>query len=47
MMDNFQTELVVLGAKVSLRDFQLPISYRKMTTFSKFNELYGKMIMDV
>ena len=47
MMDNFQTEMVVLGAKTALRDFELPVHMRKLTTYNEFYTRYGKMIMDV
>lgn len=46
MMDNFQTELIVLGAKTSLRDYQLPISHRQLTTFKEFHSKFGKFILD-
>ena len=47
MMDNFQTELVILGAKTSLREYQLPIQHRKLKTFQEFYDQYGKLVLDV
>ena len=39
MMDNFPTELVVMGAKVALTNYQLPFDA------SKFQDKYGKYII--
>lgn len=46
MMDNFQTEMIVLGAKTALRDYQLPINHRQLKTFKGFHEKYGKYILE-
>jgi hypothetical protein len=46
MMDNFQTEMVVLGAKTSLRDYSLPINHRQLKTFKAFHDKYGKFILE-
>lgn len=46
MMDNFQTEMIVLGAKTALRDYQLPINHRNLKTFKSFHEKYGKYILE-
>lgn len=45
MMDNFQTEMTVLGAKVSLRDFSLPINHRTLKTFKTFHDKFGSFIL--
>ncbi len=46
MMDNFQTEMIVLGAKTALRDYQLPINHRQLKAFSAFHAKYGKYILE-
>lgn len=45
MMANFQTELIILGAKSALRDFDLPIKHRLLKTFNDFHSKYGKYIL--
>lgn len=46
MMDNFQTEMIVLGAKTALRDYQLPINHRLLKSFKSFHDKYGKFILE-
>jgi hypothetical protein len=46
MMDNFQTEMIVLGAKTALRDYNLPIKHRQLKKFKIFHEKYGKFILE-
>lgn len=43
MMDNFTTELVVMGGRTALTTFKLPIS-PKMKSFVPFHEKYGHII---
>ena len=45
MMDNFPTELVVMGAKVALTNYQLPFDASKMNNFDRFHDKYGKYII--
>ena len=45
MMDNFPTELVVMGAKVALTNYQLPFDASKLANFDKFHAKYGKYII--
>jgi hypothetical protein len=45
MMDNFPTELVVMGAKVALTSYQLPFDASKLKHFDRFHEKYGKYII--
>jgi hypothetical protein len=45
MMDNFPTELVVMGAKVALTGYQLPFDASKLKNFDKFHDKYGKYII--
>jgi hypothetical protein len=46
MMDNFEAEMVILGAKTALRDYQLPINHRELKNFNEFYEKYGKYVME-
>ena len=45
MMDNFPTELVVMGAKVALTNYNLPFDASKLQHFDKFHDKYGKYII--
>ena len=45
MMDNFPTELVVMGAKVALTNYQLPFDASKLKSFDEFHERFGKYII--
>lgn len=45
MMDNFSTEIVVMGAKVALTNYQLPFDASKLKNFDRFHEKYGKFII--
>ena len=46
MMDNFETELVVMGAKIALKTYQLPIEPTQLKNFDEFHKRYGKYIVD-
>jgi hypothetical protein len=46
MMDNFETELVVMGAKVALKTFKLPIEPSQLKNFDEFHKKYGKYIVN-
>ena len=43
-MDNFDTELVVMGIKLALTQYQLPIDPDEVEFFDEFHERYGKYI---
>ena len=43
-MDNFDTELVVMGIKLALTQYQLPIDPDEVDCFDEFHERYGKYI---
>ena len=45
MMDNFPTELVVMGAKVALTQYNLPFDASKLKSFDEFHDKYGKYII--
>lgn len=46
MMNNFQTEMIVLGAKTALRDYALPINHRQLKSFKGFHDKFGKYILE-
>jgi hypothetical protein len=45
MMDNFTTELVVMGARVALTTYNLPMVPGKMQSFDEFHQRFGKYII--
>lgn len=45
MMDNFPTELVVLGAKIALTNYGLPFDASKLENFDRFHDQYGKFVI--
>ena len=45
MMDNFPTELVVMGAKTGLSNYNLPFDASKMKNFDEFHKKYGKYVL--
>jgi hypothetical protein len=44
MMNNFETELVVMGTKLALTQYQLPLDPDEITCFDAFHAKYGKYI---
>jgi hypothetical protein len=45
MMDNFETELVVMGARIALTTYNLPFQPTKLRNFDAFHQKYGKYIL--
>jgi hypothetical protein len=45
MMDNFETELVVMGARIALTTYNLPFLPTKLKNFDEFHNRYGKYIL--
>ncbi len=45
MMDNFETELTVMGARVALTTYGLPFQPTKLKHFDEFHQRYGKYIL--
>ena len=43
-MDNFDTELVVMGIKLALTQYGLPIDPDAVECFDEFHDRYGKYI---
>jgi hypothetical protein len=46
IMKNFETELVVMGAKIALKTYKLPIEPSQLKNFDDFHKKYGKYIVD-
>ena len=45
MMKNFETELVVMGARIALTTYNLPFQPTKLKNFDEFHARYGKYIL--
>ena len=46
MMDNFETELVVMGARVALVNYKLPFQPGKLKSFNEFHKRFGKYVIN-
>jgi hypothetical protein len=46
MMNNFETELIIMGAKISLKTYKLRIDPPSLKTFDDFHAKYGKYVLD-
>jgi hypothetical protein len=45
-MNNFETELVVVSAKIALKTYKLPIEPSQLKNFDTFHKKYGKYIVE-
>jgi len=45
MMDNFNTELVVMGSRVALTTFNIPLIPKNLKNFDEFHKRFGKYIL--
>lgn len=45
MMDNFPTEMTVMGAKIALTNYGLPFDPSKLDNFDRFHSKFGKFII--
>ena len=45
IMTNFETELVVMGAKIALKTYKLPIEPSQLKSFDAFHKKFGKYIV--
>jgi hypothetical protein len=45
MMKNFPTELVVMGAKTALTNYDLPLDATQMKSFDEFHKRFGKYVL--
>lgn len=46
MMDNFNTEMTIFGARMALKSYGLPFDHRKLANFKEFFERFGKLIIE-
>ena len=46
MMDNFETEMTVLGGRTALKVYKLPLEPRKVPCIEEFFKKYGKLIIE-
>jgi hypothetical protein len=46
MMDNFNTEMTIFGARMALKTYGLPFDHRKLANFKDFFERFGKLIIE-
>ena len=46
IMDNFEPELVIMGAKIAIKTYKLPFQYQKLVNFETFNKKFGKYILE-
>ena len=46
MMTNFETELVIMGARVAIKQFNIPLEPSKLTCFDEFHKKFGRFILD-
>jgi hypothetical protein len=44
MMDNFETELVVMGVRVAISTYKLPFNPKDLKNFDRFHDKYGKYV---
>jgi len=44
IMNNFETELVIMGTKLALTQYQLPLDPDEIECFDDFHAKYGKYI---
>jgi hypothetical protein len=44
MMDNFETELVIMGTKLALSTYKLPLDPDEIKCFDDFHAKFGKYI---
>jgi hypothetical protein len=45
IMDNFQTEVVVMAMRMALQVYKLPLDPKKIVKFDEFYTKFGKLIM--
>ena len=45
MMDQFPTEMTVMGARIAVSNYDLPFNPQKLTHFNEFFERYGKYVV--
>jgi hypothetical protein len=46
IMKNFETELIILGAKIALKNYNLKVDSTQLKNFETFHKKFGKYIID-
>jgi hypothetical protein len=46
IMKNFETELIILGSKIALKNYDLKVDATKLANFEQFHKKYGKYVID-
>lgn len=47
MMDNFEAEMVIMGAHTALKNYNLPFDHKKLKNFPDFFKRYAHLVVDV
>ena len=47
MMDNFEAEMVIMGAHTALKNYNLPFDHKKLKNFPEFFKRYAHLVVDV
>jgi hypothetical protein len=45
-MNNFETELIILGARIALQQFGLDMEPSRLKNFDEFHKKYGKLVLE-
>ena len=47
MMDNFEPEMVIMGAHTALKTHELPFAHKKLKNFPEFFKKYAHLVIDI
>lgn len=47
MMDNFEPEMVIMGAHTALKTHKLPFQHKKLKNFAEFFKKYAHLVIDI
>ena len=47
MMDNFEPEMVIMGAHTALKSYALPFEHKKLKNFPEFFKKYAHLVIDI
>jgi len=46
MMDNFETEMVIMASRVAMQQYKLMPKQDKVERFEEYFQRYGKLVLD-
>jgi hypothetical protein len=46
MMKNFETELVIMGSKIAIKQFNVKFNPVKLKHYDEFHKKFGKYVLD-